>query len=628
MKRIFENLSLVIICFFIITSNGYAKDLKQTNATRDFTIKIVVDLEVVEPVSQTNKQLAPIVYNGKNFIPIRCMAEYFGYKVSWNQEQRAIVLNESISSKGKMLHEIDGYGRCTSFYEIQVNTLKDIAIKVDGKYISKDESGNLLQIIVYDNDTYLEAKQFGDIIGKKVSWAKENNSVVFGVPIKPVVFKTEDLVKVNNINELVELLNKYPYDNSNCPKYRTVVSNNADVGKSVFEKSANWYGIEKNKASMYRGIPTYMNGFFNRDYRNIIEEDFKNKYMGYFSGWWYYKEQEFHQESFVDEWINDTKKYNIVQKSNFVTDNRLLYLENGSYVMRGRWQFKYENHENPENIKYEIENDTPIEVGQWYEVDMDVLLHSPMNNAPTKVTSNMHSIGLTYCFGVDICNYRYLSKFRKIREEDVITFHKYKEVINQIDTYDLYEIVKYGDWIYYYNGENNMVNKVKKDGSEIIQIGYVMTLTSRPYINNIYSYDNYLCLNVLENRDHRLLIIDLETGKEVRMKNTGFSLVGVGDHIYYYNMDKLYKMSLHDHKKTIVKNDFSIKWKFYVNSENIFYLKNSILYKMDLNGKNECTVAEDVQFFDGIVDGWIYYKNSDICTYKVDVDGNRLQKLR
>ncbi|GMQ57872.1 hypothetical protein AN1V17_22670 [Vallitalea sediminicola] len=613
-------LVISIISVTIINSNIYANSNKENNAVSK-RCSVFINSEEVRFSTLKKEGLSPITYNDEIYIPVRSFANYMGYSVSWNQLTKTISFSKGSKFKG-MIRPIDDYIDYHSNKYIDVEEKVNIKFEIEGiEFIPCDNNGNKINPISYNNHTYFSYACLGKLFNLEVSYDKEHDRVVFGEQIKSQQepdLNNINTTKVANMEELVMQLNQYPYNNSYTPFVRTVVENSIKLEEDVYKGFPDKDYVEAKMAHLYDSIAQYMNGFFTRDYRSLDEETFIEDYMPYFSGWLSYKEQKFHQESLVKEWLKDTKEYRIIQLSNFITDKRLVYDScDAVYSIRGRWQFKYDSHTNPSNIKFEIESDIPIEVGQWYEVDVDVLLYTPMSNAPRIVQPKMRWITGQYIFSLGIENYKFLSDIRKIDEEEVIHFNNYKKIVNR--SMNRTEICSYQDWIYYFDENLSQLCRIKKDGSES---NVIYDNFSNFKMDRFHVYDDAI---YILNKDQELMRYCLKKNTFNLVLELGiYRLTGINDSIYYLKGDianNLYRICLDNLEEIeVVRN---IEARYLNDKKHIYYIESDTnhLIKYDIKNGEKNILCQDADFVEVIFNNWIYYNNDK----RVLIDGSRIQ---
>ncbi|TAH60321.1 MAG: S-layer homology domain-containing protein [Gottschalkiaceae bacterium] len=246
-----------------------------------------------------------------------------------------------------------------------------------------------------DNEYVLKAYVKGIITGYTDGTFKPNNSVTRAEastmlvrllePSKRIIpiiksIETEqakdDFTPTIDREKIIEELKKYPTDNKDVedyPEYSDITFSN-----SIFVE--NW---KRESDIIHDQTINFINVLFNRDYENI-SKTYKDDLIVYFRSWLLYNGiDNLTPDSFVNMWIKETKEYKIKQESFFVTDKSLSYISNNGVRVRGRLFFRYLNHENPDNIRFELEKeDKSFKVGKWYFVDVDIEWWRPLSNVP------------------------------------------------------------------------------------------------------------------------------------------------------------------------------------------------------------------------------------------------------
>jgi len=189
------------------------------------------------------------------------------------------------------------------------------------------------------------------------------------------------------------------------------------------------YGVDFME-TIVNDAATYMELANNRDYTTINDkaEKYKSDLLYYLNGYKEYKGIEYYglrsyslslqnnsieyieylnnRNDFITDFLNklcqDTIDNKVKVQAKFYTNENLLIYSDGGNAVRGTLRIKYENHDNPENIKEEIDlvkreeqakgqrmasldksryniymdfDKIPqLKVGQWYDIDVDVVL--------------------------------------------------------------------------------------------------------------------------------------------------------------------------------------------------------------------------------------------------------------
>jgi len=201
----------------------------------------------------------------------------------------------------------------------------------------------------------------------------------------------------------------------------------------------------------------YMNLTHNRDYTTISKKatQYKKDLLYYLNGYKEYKGKEYSRlrqealdyytstndqeminyvlskddyiEFFLDKWVQDTIDNKVKVQAKFYTSDDLVIKADGTIAVRGTLRIKYESHNNPSNIKEEIDlvnrntvdkgrgflnlpdsnydiyleyDDIPdFQVGKWYEIDMDLVV---VNRAFTKGLEEKASHSYEYIYPIEV----------------------------------------------------------------------------------------------------------------------------------------------------------------------------------------------------------------------------------
>lgn len=102
-KRIVLTVGLIIVLiggFSILTMAAVSNTVSTIAAVIDTGIRIELNGErfiYVDPVSQ--KELTPILYKGRSYLPVRAVSEAVGLPVNWNERNKTIYLGEQLEDK-------------------------------------------------------------------------------------------------------------------------------------------------------------------------------------------------------------------------------------------------------------------------------------------------------------------------------------------------------------------------------------------------------------------------------------------------------------------------------------------------------------------------------------------------
>ena len=171
--------------------------------------------------------------------------------------------------------------------------------------------------------------------------------------------------------------------------------------------------INKNAAQYKNNLLYYLNGYKEyqgKEYSLLRSDSLRDCENSKLSQIEKYKYREYilskdnYIENFLDKWIQDTINNKVKVQARFYTNKDLLHDVDGVSAIRGTLRFKYDSHNNPINIKEELDLvqreaqvfgqklfDAPLDnyniylkyaeipnfkVGKWYEIDMDIVVNN------------------------------------------------------------------------------------------------------------------------------------------------------------------------------------------------------------------------------------------------------------
>ncbi|MCT4544973.1 MAG: S-layer homology domain-containing protein [Vallitalea sp.] len=134
-----------------------------------------------------------------------------------------------------------------------------------------------------------------------------------------------------------------------------------------------------------RNATEFIETLFTRNYKTLDKESYSTKLLYWLKAYMYYKEKDYEPKKFASVWVDETEMWKVQQDTIFVTHPCKMALTNSDSheILRGRLYFRYTNHENTNNILYEMDlaiNNLKFE--KWYYVDVDVEMFRPMTNLP------------------------------------------------------------------------------------------------------------------------------------------------------------------------------------------------------------------------------------------------------
>ncbi len=110
MLKKFKNkfiVGIATLCLVVGFSAGVGANslVESIRAQLDYRIKFLVDGEQWEPKDSAGKKLAPILYNGSTYLPVRAVSEALNVAVNWDGSTRTVVLGEQ--PDGRLLANLD-----------------------------------------------------------------------------------------------------------------------------------------------------------------------------------------------------------------------------------------------------------------------------------------------------------------------------------------------------------------------------------------------------------------------------------------------------------------------------------------------------------------------------------------
>jgi len=89
-------LMLAVVMLFAFTAGVVAAPaVQEITANLATDIKITLNGNAWTPKDADGSTMAPIVYNGRTYLPVRAIGEALGVKVDWNNDTRTVILGEA-----------------------------------------------------------------------------------------------------------------------------------------------------------------------------------------------------------------------------------------------------------------------------------------------------------------------------------------------------------------------------------------------------------------------------------------------------------------------------------------------------------------------------------------------------
>ena len=132
-----------------------------TSSTGD-VVKLTVNSKTAY-FNETSAQLdtAPVIINGRTMLPIRFVAESFGYTTDWNAADKSIVISNGGETAKESTVDLSGYTEGISASDADGNIYCDMIGSGDSCLLIKDKDGNAIAVykaIDGNNEIYKDKK--------------------------------------------------------------------------------------------------------------------------------------------------------------------------------------------------------------------------------------------------------------------------------------------------------------------------------------------------------------------------------------------------------------------------------------------------------------------------------------
>ena len=176
--------------------------------------------------------------------------------------------------------------------------------------------------------------------------------------------------------------------------------------------------INNNSQNYKNNINYYLNG--RKEYKGIEYKELRSYHLSYNNSPEmidYINNKKDFIEDFLNIWVGETINNKVKVQSKFYTNGSLMHTApDGTTVIRGVLRIKYDKHDNPNNIKEELDlikrnkqndyniymkfNDIPnIEVGKWYDIAMDIVV---MDSSMTHGLNNISWYNYRFTYPISI----------------------------------------------------------------------------------------------------------------------------------------------------------------------------------------------------------------------------------
>ena len=123
-------------------------------------IKVYWDGVEKKLTDANGEKVEPMIYNGTTYVPVRAMANLLGKKVSWNQQQQAVIVGDMPVAKSTPIEDM----------KEKINTGSwNVKTGKDANYTLKDKTYQCENIVTYfDNTIFMLNGEYTQLVGSLV----------------------------------------------------------------------------------------------------------------------------------------------------------------------------------------------------------------------------------------------------------------------------------------------------------------------------------------------------------------------------------------------------------------------------------------------------------------------------
>jgi len=169
-------LSLVMVWGLALNASAATPETVTVQLSPNITVKL--DGEVQTMTDVNGNPVYPVLYGGTTYLPIRAVGNMLGLDVDWDGATQTVIL-EKADSKTNPAKNDSKTPADTKPTEITVQINPNITVKYNGKaQAMTDVNGNPVYPMLYGGTTYLPVRAVSNMLGVKVEWDGESQTVL------------------------------------------------------------------------------------------------------------------------------------------------------------------------------------------------------------------------------------------------------------------------------------------------------------------------------------------------------------------------------------------------------------------------------------------------------------------